>query len=56
MEHKKYFVKSHFNGWCEVSEENFNRFIDNIWKSAVAMNEQQKQKYINQVTKTEPCS
>lgn len=53
MEHTKYLVKPHFNGWCEVSEENFNRFIDNIRKHTPAMNEQQKQKHINQVTKIE---
>lgn len=51
---KKYFVKSHFNGWCEVSEENYKRFIENIIQRAGGMNDKQKQQYINRVTKTEP--
>lgn len=48
----RYFVKSHFHGWCEVDEERYNRFIDNILKNATGLKFEQKKDYIKQVTAT----
>lgn len=49
-----YFVKSRFYGWKEVSETQYNRFINNIRVGATAMNEQQKEELIKKVTKVKP--
>lgn len=48
----RYFVKSHFQGWCEVDEERYNRFIDNILKNATGLKSEHKKDYIKQVTDT----
>ncbi|MBQ7792891.1 MAG: hypothetical protein IJ366_00385 [Clostridia bacterium] len=48
----RYFVKSHFHGWCEVDEEHYNKFVDNILKNATGLKSEQKKDYIKQVTAT----
>lgn len=48
---KRYYVKSHFNGWREVPKENYDRFIENIRKHATGLNESKKERFIKQVTK-----
>lgn len=48
----RYFVKSHFNGWCEVDKKGYNRFVDNILKNATGLKSEQKKDYIKQVTAT----
>lgn len=50
----RYFVKSHFNGCNEVTENQYIRFIANIRSGASAMSEQQKQQLIERVTRVEP--
>ena len=47
----RYFVKSHFNGWCEVGYENYKAFIENIAKHATGIPSNKKQEYISKVTK-----
>lgn len=47
----RYFVKSHFNGWCEVGYENYKAFIKNIVNSATGIPSDKKQEYISKVTK-----
>jgi hypothetical protein len=46
----KYFIKSIFNGWCEVPEESYEAFKDHIIKHS---NPQKitKEEIINQRTK-----
>lgn len=46
----RYFVKSHFNGWCEVGYENYKAFIENITNNSGIPNHK-KQEYISKVTK-----
>lgn len=50
----RYFVKSRFYGWREVSAEQYARFVDVIRKGATAMTAEKKEKYIQQVTRREP--
>ena len=50
----RYFVKPHFSGWHEVTENQYVRFINNIRTGASAMTESQKQQLIERVTRTEP--
>lgn len=48
---KRYFVKSRFYGWREVSEEQYARFVDVIRKGATAMTAEKKEEYIKSVTR-----
>lgn len=48
---KRYFVKSHFSGWHEVSEESYKAFIEHIKKGALALSDAKKNEYIKTVTK-----
>lgn len=50
---KKYFVKAIFSGWHEVSEENYNRFCDNIRNGATGLKSEEKEAYIITVTSIE---
>jgi effector-binding domain-containing protein len=50
---KKYFVKAIFSGWHEVSEENYNRFCDNIRRNATGIKSEEKEAYILTVTRIE---
>ena len=47
----RYFVKSRFYGWREVSAEQYARFVDVIRKGATAMNAEKKEEYIKTVTR-----
>ena len=49
-DNRRYFVKSHFNGWQEVDEEHYNNFIKIIQNGATALNDTQKEQYIKQKT------
>lgn len=53
---KRYFVKAHFGGWCEVTEENFNKFVENIQKHATGLKAHEKEEYIKKVTRIEEGS
>lgn len=46
----RYFVKSHFHGWCEVPYENYLRFIENIQNNATGIKSSEKNAYILRVT------
>lgn len=48
---KRYFVKSHFSGWREVSYECYKSFVDNIKKGALALSDYRKDEYIKKVTR-----
>lgn len=50
----RYFVKSHYSGWNEVTKDQYLRFVDNIRTGATAMTEKQKLQLIERVTKVEP--
>lgn len=50
---KKYFVKAIFSGWHEASEENYNRFCDNIRRNATGIKSEEKEAYILTVTRIE---
>lgn len=52
----RYFVKSQFYGWREVSAEQYAKFVDHIRKGATGMTAEKKEKYIQQVTRREPCA
>lgn len=43
---KRYFVKSHFTGWHEVTEKAFNDFCENIRKNATAIRSEEMENYI----------
>ena len=47
----RYFVKSRFYGWREVSAEQHARFVDVIRKGATAMTAEKKEQYIKVVTR-----
>lgn len=48
----RYFVKPHYSDWAEVTENQYNGFITNIRENATAMTSEQKEAYIQQVTRT----
>lgn len=49
----RYFVKSHYHGWCEVSKQNFDQFCEHIRKYATGIRAENKEEYINTVTRIE---
>lgn len=50
-DNRRYFVKSHFNGWCEVGYGNYKAFIENIINNATGIPSDKTQEYISKVTK-----
>lgn len=48
---KRYFVKSHFSGWREVSYDSYKSFVENIKKGALALSDHRKNEYIKTVTR-----
>lgn len=46
---KKYYVKSLFYGWNEVSKEHYDRFIKHITEHSTAL--KQKEEYLKTRTK-----
>lgn len=52
-DNRRYFVKSHFNGWCKVGYGNYNRFIQNIRENASGLKQEEKERYIQKVTRVE---
>lgn len=48
---KRYFVKSRFYGWREVSAEQYASFVAVIRKVATAMNAEKKEEYIKTATR-----
>ena len=49
----RYFVKTHYHGWCEVVKENFDQFCDHIRKYATGIRAENKEEYIKAVTRIE---
>ena len=49
----RYFVKSHYHGWCEVDKEHFDRFCERIRKYATGIRAENKEEYIKTVTQIE---
>jgi hypothetical protein len=49
----KYFIKSRFFGWREVTEEQFARWCDHIRKNAVAMKPEERERHIQENTRIE---
>lgn len=49
----RYFVKSHFRGWVEVTKEHYIRFVENIRENATGIKSDKKAEYIKTVTKIE---
>ena len=52
-ENMKYFVKSHYHGWCEVDKEHFDSFCEHIRKYATGILAENKEEYIKTVTRIE---
>ena len=50
---KKYFVKSRFSGWREVTEQQFLRWCDHIRTGAVGMKQEERERYIQERTRIE---
>ena len=48
---KRYFVKSHFSGWNEVSYKCYKSFVENIKKGALALSDDRKNEYIKTITR-----
>ena len=48
---KRYFVKSHFYGWREVSYERYKSFVENIKEGALALSDYRKNEHIKTVTR-----
>jgi hypothetical protein len=48
---KKYFVKSLFYGWQEVSKEQFDNFVEHLRKNAVGIPLAKREEYIQTRTK-----
>ena len=42
----RYFVKSHFSGWNEVSETMYHRFCQHLRDGATAIKSTEKEQYI----------
>lgn len=49
-DNRRYFVKSHFNGWSEVGFENYRGFVKIIMENANGLKSSEKEKYIKKVT------
>lgn len=49
----RYFVKSHYHGWCEVAKEHFDSFCEHIRKYATGIRAENKEQYIKTVTRIE---
>ena len=47
----RYFVKSHYHGWCEVDKEHFDSFCEHIRKYATGIRAENKEEYIKTVTR-----
>ena len=54
---KKYYVKSLFHGWCEVSKEQFDSFVEHLRKNATGIPADKKEAYIQTCVriKETPC-
>lgn len=50
---RRYFVKSYFYGWREVTEQQFSAFCEHIRKNAVAMPPAQREQWIRDRTRIE---
>lgn len=48
---KKYFVKSYFNGWQEVKEEQYKRFVQNLRQGSTNIKQEAKDDFISSRTK-----
>ena len=48
---KKYFIKTIFGGWSEVSKEAFDRFVERIKKGATGIEASKKEAFIKTVTR-----
>lgn len=48
----RFYVKSHFNGWHRVSEEQYKKFIQNIEKRSMASREN-RMRFIRERTRVE---
>lgn len=52
---KKYYVKSLFSGWCEVTEENYRAYIEHLRKGSSAVPQEKKNELIARRTKVVDC-
>lgn len=50
---KKYYVRSHFYGWREVSKEQFDSFVEHLRKNATGITADKKEEYIQTHTRIE---
>lgn len=50
---KRYFVKSLFYGWREVTEQQFTAFCEHMRKNAVAMTPEQRERWLQDRTRIE---
>lgn len=50
----RYFVKSFFSGWHEVSKEKFDAFVQHLKSESTAVPENKKQELIDSKTRIEP--
>ena len=50
---KKYYIRSLFHGWKEVTEEQQREFVELLRKNITAMSGDEKEKYIQGRIRTE---
>lgn len=50
---RKYYVKSLFHGWREVSKERFDSFVEHLQKNATGIPAAKKEEYIQTRTRIE---
>lgn len=47
---KKYFIKSLFSGWNEVSEDRFNEYVENLKNGSINIPQEEKSAFIAEKT------
>lgn len=47
----RYYIKTHFSDWVEVSKEAFDRYAEHIKKNATGIKASKKDAYIKTVTR-----
>lgn len=53
MAEKRYYVNTRFSGWREVTEQQYRRWCDHIRAGAVGMKQEERERYIQEHTRTE---
>lgn len=49
----RYYIKTYFHGWQEVSKEGFDRFVQVIRQGSTAIPSHKKDEYIKSITRIE---